>query len=157
MNYSFIRQRVYRFRRFVSKGYAAFASMHKIVSIGRVRAVLTDKEMLKIGKSLVVCSTLAATMTVYASDTPPDDGEDNRLSQLDEVQVVARQSQLESESFRLVTHLTAAQLQGLPIKTVSDVLKYIPGVDLRERGASGVQSDLTMRGGTGRQVKVVKE
>ncbi len=152
---TFFRQRVYRFRRFVGKGYAAFASMHKIVSIGRVSAVLTDKEMLKIGKSTVVCSLLAAAMTTYASDTPPDEGDSTNLMQLQEVRVVARQSQFQSESFRLVTNLTADQLHALPIKTVSDLLKYIPGVDLRERGAAGVQSDLTMRGGTGRQVKIL--
>jgi hypothetical protein len=52
---SFISQRVYRFRRFVGKGYAAFASMHKIVSIGRISGILTDKEMLKAGRATAVC------------------------------------------------------------------------------------------------------
>ena len=151
---SFISQRVYRFRRFVGKGYAAFASMHKTVSIGRLSGVLTDKEMLKAGRSTAVCGLLLAAGLAYADDTPPDVGDERDL-QIQEVSVVAQQSNFQSESFRLVTNLTADQLKGLPIKTVSDLLKYIPGVDLRERGASGVQSDLTMRGGTGRQVKIL--
>ncbi len=151
---SFISQRVYRFRRFVGKGYAAFASMHKTVSIGRISGVLTDKEMLKAGRSTAVCGLLLAAGLAYADDTPPDVGDERDL-QIQEVSVVAQQSNFQSESFRLVTNLTADQLKGLPIKTVSDLLKYIPGVDLRERGASGVQSDLTMRGGTGRQVKIL--
>lgn len=152
---SFISQRVYRFRRFVGKGYAAFASMHKIVSIGRISGILTDKEMLKAGRATAVCGCLLAAPVLYADDTPPDGGDERDLMQIQEVSVVARQSEFQSESFRLVTNLTADQLAGLPVKTVSDLLKYIPGVDLRERGASGVQSDLTIRGGTGRQVKIL--
>lgn len=152
---SFISQRVYRFRRFVGKGYAAFASMHKIVSIGRISGILTDKEMLKAGRATAVCGCLLAAPVLYADDTPPDGGDERDLMQIQEVSVVARQSKFQSESFRLVTNITADQLAGLPIKTVSDLLKYIPGVDLRERGASGVQSDLTIRGGTGRQVKIL--
>ena len=154
MNYSFIRQRVYRFRRFVGKGYAAFASMHKIVNIGHLCVLLTDKEMLKAGRTTAVCGMLLATPIMYADITPPDDGEQRDL-QLQEVSVVAQQSSFQSESFRLVTNLNADQLVGLPIKTVSDLLKYIPGIDLRERGAGGVQADLTIRGGTGRQVKIL--
>ena len=152
---SFISQRVYRFRRFAGKGYAAFASMHKIVSIGRISGILTDKEMLKAGRATAVCGLLLAAPVLYADDTPPDGGDERDLMQIQEVSVVAQQSKFQSESFRLVTNLTADQLAGLPVKTVSDLLKYIPGVDLRERGASGVQSDLTIRGGTGRQVKIL--
>ena len=67
---SFISQRVYRFRRFVGKGYAAFASMHKIVSIGRISGILADKEMLKAGRSTAVCGLLLAAGLAYADDTP---------------------------------------------------------------------------------------
>lgn len=37
---------------------------------------------------------------------------------------------------------------ALPIRSVNEVLAYVPGVDLRQRGVQGVQGDLSIRGGT---------
>ncbi len=58
------------------------------------------------------------------------------------------------ENFRIVRTIEHEEIARLPIRTISDVLRYVPGVDLRERGASGVQADVAMRGGTADQVKV---
>lgn len=156
MNKKFLTRRAIRFRQFTNKAYAAFASMHKIVNIGHVSAHIADLELLKAGKAVAVCGLLVAgSAAAYADDTPPDGALDTDLLQIQEVQVTAERSQFQSEQFRLVTNLSAEEISLLPIKTASDILKYLPGIDLRERGPSGVQSDLTMRGGTGRQVKVL--
>lgn len=40
-----------RFRRFTNKAYAAFASMHREVTIGHVSSHICDKELLKSGQT----------------------------------------------------------------------------------------------------------
>lgn len=151
----FIKQQYYRFRRFLNKGYAAFISMHRQVMMGCIPPKLSNLEMLKAGKALgVICIMLIPTLSASADETP-DDGLDITSLQLQEVQVVQDRSEFRSDIFRLVTNITHEQIADLPVSTVSDLLHYLPGVDLRERGASGVQADLSMRGGTHDQVLIL--
>ncbi len=56
--------------------------------------------------------------------------------------------------YKVIYQLEAEEISRLPIRTVTDLLRYIPGLDLRERGASGVQADVNMRGGTHNQAKI---
>ncbi len=56
--------------------------------------------------------------------------------------------------FRLIQTIQHDEIVVLPVRTVNDLLRYIPGLDLRERGANGVQADVCMRAGTADQVKV---
>lgn len=44
----------FRFKRFANKAYAAFASLHKEVTIGTVRRHICDRELLKAGKTNVI-------------------------------------------------------------------------------------------------------
>ena len=156
MNKQFFKQVTLRFRRFSRKAYAAFASMHKQVSIGHVSRAIADMELLKAGKAVAtVFLAVASSAPLFAEDEPPEGALDPALLQLEEVQVVSNRSEFQSEHFRLVTNLTQDEIRLMPLRTASDLLKFLPGIDLRERGASGVQSDLTMRGGTGRQVKIL--
>ena len=54
-----------------------------------------------------------------------------------------------------VAEFTHEQIALLPITNVADVLSYLPNIDIRSRGASEVQTDLSMRGGTFDQVLVL--
>lgn len=74
---------------------------------------------------------------------------------LQEVLVVSQKSEVSSDAFRLVTQVTHADIETLPIQTVADILQYLPGLDVRARGASGSQADISMRGGTFDQVLVM--
>ncbi len=56
--------------------------------------------------------------------------------------------------FRLIQTIEHDEIAVLPVRTFSDLLRYIPGLDLRERGANGVQADVCMRAGTADQVKI---
>jgi len=51
--------------------------------------------------------------------------------QLNEVNVVGHRAEVESNEMHLVTTLTAEEVQLLPVKTVADLLQYIPGLDVR--------------------------
>ena len=75
--------------------------------------------------------------------------------QLKEVTVSGEQIAVSGNDYRLVTTLTAEEMKLLPVTTVADLLQYVPGVDVRQRGASGVQMDPSIRGGSAKQVKVL--
>ncbi len=47
---------------------------------------------------------------------------------------------------RSVTVLTADDLRGLPIRTVTDALRLVPGLWVRARGPFGSQTDFSLRG-----------
>lgn len=47
---------------------------------------------------------------------------------------------------RALSVLTREDLAGLPLTSVADVLRLIAGVDVRERGPRGVQTDFSLRG-----------
>lgn len=47
------------------------------------------------------------------------------------------------------------QFASLPVNSVDELLRYIPGVEVQMRGPMGAQSDIVMRGGTFQQVLVL--
>ena len=75
--------------------------------------------------------------------------------QLNEVTVSGERLAVSGSDYRLVATMTAEDIQVLPVKTVADLMQYIPGVDVRQRGASGVQMDPSIRGGSAKQVKIL--
>ena len=148
-----------RFRQFSHKAYAAFCSLHREVTIGRVAAYMTDLEMLKSGKSIAISALLlfSGIAAVEADEGVPKDSvplEAQQLS-LQEVLVVSHKAEVNSEAYRLITQVSQAEIEALPIQTVADILQYLPGVDVRTRGANGAQADISMRGGTFDQVLVL--
>ena len=154
-----LKQQGIRFRRFCHKAYAAFCSLHREVTIGRVAAYMTDLEMLKSGKSVAVSALLlfSGIAAVEADEGVPKDSvplEDQQLS-LQEVLVVSHKAEVNSEAYRLITQVSQAEIEALPVQTVADILQYLPGVDVRTRGANGAQADISMRGGTFDQVLVL--
>ncbi len=53
----------------------------------------------------------------------------------------------DSKSARIVKIINASDIAKLPVKTLNDLLKYSVGVDVRQRGAMGSQTDVSIRGG----------
>jgi iron complex outermembrane receptor protein len=154
-----LKQRGIRFRRFCHKAYAAFCSVHREVTIGRVAAYMTDLEMLKSGKSIAVSALLlfAGIPSLDAEEGVPKDSVplNSRQLSLQEVLVVSHKAEVHSEAYRLITQVSHAEIEALPIQTVADILQYLPGIDVRTRGANGAQADISMRGGTFDQVLVL--
>ena len=169
MNKVYQTKRVIRFRRFCRKAYAAFVSLHREVSVGRVAGYMTDLEMLKQGKAialvaLVFCSLNVAAETDEGAEdstlqtalaTVQETGIDTRQLSLQEVSVVSNKAEVESQAYRLITQVSRAEIEALPIQTVADILQYLPSLDVRTRGANGAQADISMRGGTFDQVLVL--
>lgn len=156
----FLKNRSFRFRRFTNKAYSAFASLHLAVTIGAVKAYVTEREMLKQGISVAAMlamllgfgSVQAAETEGESSGVPLTDAEQLRLQ---EVLVVSQKAAVHSQGYRLVTSVSREEIAVLPVQTVADILQYLPGLDVRTRGANGGQADLSMRGGTFDQVLVL--
>lgn len=75
---------------------------------------------------------------------------------LNEVQISARRaSTLYQESGRVVTVLSRATIEKLPVQSIAGLLRGAFGVDIRERGPLGMQADVSMRGGSFDQVMIL--
>ena len=128
----------YRWKRFTHKSYAVFCSLKREVSIG-VLSVAT----------LYTAGTGVATAQVDAPRYM-------QSYELEEVEVTGTRVPLtEMESAKMVTVLSRADIQAAAVQSINDLLKYAVGVDVRQRGAFGIQTDISVRGGTFDQVTIL--
>jgi vitamin B12 transporter len=56
---------------------------------------------------------------------------------------------------RNIITLRGADFNKLPVSSIDEWLRYVPGVEVQQRGPQGAQSDIIIRGGTFQQVLVV--
>jgi len=79
-----------------------------------------------------------------------------RIEKKEEVLVVASRIPVSlAEVGRQVIVIKKEDLRQLPVRTLSEALKYFASIDLQERGSFGVQADLSMRGSTFQHVLVL--
>ncbi|MCD8306187.1 MAG: TonB-dependent receptor [Prevotella sp.] len=127
-----------KFKQFTRKGYALFSTLGKVVVIG-VLAVAT------IGKAR---AEGAETQTNTARDSLMREG-----TELDEVVVTGSHVPLTGlQTAKIVTVLAKDDIARQAAANVNDLLKTLSGVDVRQRGAFGVQTDISMRGGNFDQI-----
>lgn len=74
---------------------------------------------------------------------------------LEEVEVSASSGKLYSEQGRVLTVVDKLEIERLPVHTIDELLDYVSGLDLRQRGTGGVQADVSIRGGSFDQVLVL--
>ena len=139
------------FHRFTRRSYAVFASLHREVRIG----VLSVATLASVALPKLQASTLsvsASSLTVPgASPTGDDDSHD-----LAEVAVAGTLSPLTAlQSARIVSVITAQQIEASPARSVNDILKLAVGVDVRQRGGFGIQTDISIDGGTFDQITIL--
>ncbi len=130
----FNRRQAYRFKKFLRKGYSAFNSLHRVVTIGVVAGcVLT---------SMKVTSLSAQTITV---------GQQQKVMEQELEEVMVTASRVETplnQSARLVTVITKDEIAQAPVRSIQDLLIYSANIDVIQRGGHGVQADISIRGGT---------
>ena len=74
-------------------------------------------------------------------------------AELDSIEVTAsRISTSISESGKNVSVITQADIQKMPVQSVDDLLRSLPGVNINARAGFGVQADVGVRGSTFSQV-----
>lgn len=137
----FNKREVLVFRQFQRKGYSLFACLGREVVIS-VLSVAT------------LSSAKAAGISdeVWRADSVPT----NREVKLDDVTITGSRAPLTlSQAARMVTVLSREEIAQAPVQSINDLLKYAVGVDVRQRGVMGTQTDISMRGGTQEQIIVL--
>lgn len=129
-----------RFRRFQNSPYAAFNSLKVEVTIG-VLAITT------------LTFATPDTASAQVVSTPQSQ---EKLYELEEVEVTSSRAPLTlGQSARMVTVLDREAISAAPVQSVNDLLKLAAGVDVRQRGPIGAQTDISVRGGTNEQITIL--
>ena len=75
---------------------------------------------------------------------------------LEEITITGRRAPaVYSDLARVVTIINREEISQLPSQSIPEILNYAMSIDVRERGNSGVQADLNMRGGSFEQVLIL--
>ena len=82
--------------------------------------------------------------------------DDSTLIELDEVVIKSNRIELPfSENSRTIEVISRQQIERTPAQSIPELLQYVAGVDIRQRGVHGVQADVSLRGGTFDQVLIL--
>ncbi len=130
----FYHEQAFRFRKFMRKRYAAFSSLKKVVNIG------------------VVAGCVLTSMHVSTSKAQTVAGEQQQKEleeELEEVMVTASRLEMPlSQTAKLVTVISKEQVSQAPVRSIQDLLVYVANIDVIQRGGHGVQTDISIRGGS---------
>ena len=75
---------------------------------------------------------------------------------LDNITVTATLTpQTISKTGRNITVINGEAFKQMPVNSVDELLRYVPGIEVQSRGPMGTQSDIVIRGGTFQQVLIV--
>ena len=130
-----------RFKRFSRKGYALFSVLGREVLIGVLSVAVVSHAM---ADGISVVEELAKDTVVREAQT------------LDDVVVLGSRAPLtEGETAKIVTVITSDDIHRAAVATVNDALKMATGVDVRQRGGFGVQTDISIGGGTFDQIAIL--
>ena len=74
---------------------------------------------------------------------------------LNDVEVSASQKKLYSEMGRILTVIDKTEITRSAVQSIDQLLDYVAGVDIRQRGTNSTQADISVRGGSFDQVLVL--
>ncbi|MDF1570706.1 MAG: TonB-dependent receptor [Bacteroidales bacterium] len=118
------------FRRWSNKKYAVLATFHKVIRIATLSLACSLVQL----QPLLAQSDTAAPAIHY---------------ELEEVETVTQQeADLYSPVLRQLLTIRQEKLEISSPRSLPDLLDHYPGVDIRTRGVHGVQSDLSIQGGS---------
>ena len=143
-------QKVVVWRQFARKSYSAFASLHRIICIG-VLSVATLSVAAKADAQKGASSSKSSQVEPSVL-SPTEEGS----SDLTEVTVSGTMAPLtQLQAARFVCVLTRQDIEQAAAQSVNDLLKLVTGVDVRQRGGFGIQTDISIDGGTFDQVTLL--
>ena len=136
-----MRRQGFRFKHFTRKGYSLFSVLGREVLIGTLSV-----------------STLSHAKAEGISVAPElaNDSLGRKELKLDEVVVTGSRVPLtQSEAARIVSVITRSDIERAAAESINDILKLATGVDVRQRGGFGVQTDISLRGGNFDQITIL--
>ena len=132
---------VIRFKHFSRKGYSLFSALGREVLIGTL--------------SVATLSHAKADGISVNVDAVGDSLRRKELK-LDEVVVTGSRVPLtQSEAAKIVSVITREDIDRAAAESINDILKSATGVDVRQRGGFGVQTDISVRGGNFDQITIL--
>ena len=138
-------KQVATFHHFNRKGWSLFGCLHREVRIG------------VLGVATLMCAT-PRLMAAGSGIMPVTDGSAVKADtlSLSGAEVSATRAPLAADvAARQVQTLTHDDLAAAGVCTVNDVLKLSAGVDVRQRGGFGIQTDISIDGGTHDQITIL--
>ena len=132
------------FKRYGRKGYSIFNSLSREVRIGVLSvATLATANIQKV-------EAMQPEVTVQ---TAVEDEDGKSLGEVTVNGALAPLTQLQSA--RIVSVLSREDIQQAGVQSVNDLMKLATGVDVRQRGGFGIQTDISIDGGTYEQVTIL--
>lgn len=80
---------------------------------------------------------------------------DSLTVDLSELQVNANRNKLYSEMGRILTIIDKSEISRSAVQSIDQLLDYVAGIDIRQRGTNTTQADISIRGGSFDQVLVL--
>ncbi len=80
---------------------------------------------------------------------------DSLTIHLSELQVNAAAKKLYSEMGRILTVIDKTEIKRSAVQSIDQLLDYVAGIDIRQRGTNSTQADISIRGGSFDQVLVL--
>ena len=77
-----------------------------------------------------------------------------QVQEIDEVKIISNRAQNEN-GIKKGYVINQYEIQNAPIQSIEDLLEYAVNIDLRQRGIDGIQSDVSIRGGSFEQVLIL--
>ena len=137
----FCERKALRFKHFSRKGYALFAVAGREVLIGTL--------------SVATLSHAKADGISVITEATGDSLQRSELK-LEEVVVTGSRAPLTlAESAKIVSVITREDIHRAAAESINDILKLATGVDVRQRGGFGVQTDISVRGGNFDQITIL--
>ena len=140
-----------KWKRFSGASYASFQSLHREVRIGVLSVAMLTTVSLKAN-----AAGTAGAISTSAHHPVAVAESDSLVVGLEDVEVLASRVPLtQLQAPRLVTVLSAVDIAAAAVHSINDLLEYAVGIDVRQRGEFGVQTDISVRGGTFDQITIL--
>jgi vitamin B12 transporter len=124
---------VLHFKRWSRKHYAILRSFPLVIKICTLNVVYT-----LITRGLIQVS--AQEDSIHATNATYD---------IEEITVIGEKSSVVfPQVARMVAVIRQDEIAAAPVQSLQDLLEYLASVDIRQRGADGVQADVSIRGGS---------
>ena len=127
-----IKIKTQKFKRWENKKYSIFKSIGKQINIGFLLA------------SYLIVSNI--NLINAQNDT----------IKINEIKIETMQVPMSySETSRIINIISKKQIEQAPVNNIQDLLEYAANIDVRQRGNNGVQSDVSIRGGSFDQILIL--
>jgi vitamin B12 transporter len=115
------------------------------------------KSLSRVIKIGVICATYSLVNRIPLLTAQSDTVSGKlKMLELEAVQVTGRRSQaVFSDIARVVTVIKHEDFDGAGVQSIQDLLEFVSGADVRQRGAFGIQADISLRGGSFDHVMVL--